>query len=150
MIEAGGDHPQHRLQEAPRGVGAAGHERGARARALGPAGDAEAHVQKARVLGVGGAAVGVGPVGIAAVDDHVARVEKRVKGGDLLVHRLARRNHQENAARPGDGGHKLGQGGRGHDVGGEILGHGLGHQVVDARGAARLKTASGSPVLGDV
>ena len=78
---------------------AAGHDGGAVARAFFAAGDAGADEENAFLGECFGAAVGIGEVRVAAVDDDVALFEVRQDGVDHLVDGVAGFDHQHDAAR---------------------------------------------------
>ena len=108
--------------------------------------------RRPRVLGVGGAAVGVSAQSeLPAVDDHVARVEKRVKGRrsagppPLPAGTIRRMRRGRAMAATSSGRVAVGT-----MLGAEILGHGLGSSGRRPRAALRLKTAIPVPRLGDV
>ncbi len=96
----GGDGLEDRLDVRPgRGV-AAGHDRRAEQRPFLAAGDARADEQQPAVLERPGAPGRVGVMGVAAVDQDVARLEQR---GDLLDHLIDGRaglDHDHDLARP--------------------------------------------------
>ena len=73
------------LDVGPRGLGATGHERRAVARALLAARDARADEEETLSLELLGAAVRVGEVRVAAVDNDVALLEVRLELGDEVV-----------------------------------------------------------------
>src|SRR6185369_14639516 len=79
------DGPHDVFHVRPRGSGAARHEARPVAGAFFAAGDARAEIQEARGFGVFGASVGVGVIGVAAVDENVSLAEQRLEFGDELV-----------------------------------------------------------------
>ncbi len=101
----------------PRGRIAAGHDRGAEARAFFAAGDAGADEEDAFLGQVLGAAVGVGEEGVAAVDDDVARFKIRQHVVDHLVDSVAGLDHQHDAARALEQADELFDGVRADDLG---------------------------------
>jgi hypothetical protein len=76
---------------------AAGHETGAVARPVEAAAGAEVNEVDAPLLQAALAADRVPPVGVAAVHEHVARVERGGKVVEDLVHRRARRDVEKTA-----------------------------------------------------
>ncbi len=112
----------------PRGGIAAGHDRGAAARALFAAGDAGADEEDALGGQVLGAAVGVGEERVAAVDDDVAGFEMRQQVVDHLVDGVAGLDHQHDAARALEQAGQLLDGVRADDL--RALGF-VGEEVVD-------------------
>mmetsp|Transcript_17377 Transcript_17377/g.34075 ORF Transcript_17377/g.34075 Transcript_17377/m.34075 type:complete len:211 (+) Transcript_17377:1347-1979(+) len=77
---------------------AAWHDGGAGERALLPPGDTCSDEEKALSFQLLGAAVAVGEVGVAAVDDDVARREERHHLGDEGIDDLASLDHQHDLA----------------------------------------------------
>ena len=96
-------HLSHDRLDPPIGVElAARHHARAVQRPLLAAGHAHADEADAGVLQRGEAAVGVGVLRVAAVDQDVARLEVRQKLVDHVVDRLARLHHDDDGARLGD------------------------------------------------
>ncbi len=87
------------LDQGPRGLAAAGHERGAVAGSLFAAGYAESDVAVPCGLEGGRPATGVFVQGVSAVDDDVALFENRQELVDQGVDRRAGLDHQHNLAR---------------------------------------------------
>ena len=96
----GADRLENILHQGPRRHAAARHHRGAEACAFLAATHARADEHQPFALQVVGAPDGVRKVGIAAVDDQIARFQERQQVLDELVHRLARLDHQHDLARP--------------------------------------------------
>ena len=78
---------------------AARHHARALERAFLAAGNAGADVEKPLALHIGAAAGSIRKVGIAAVDDDVARLQMRQKQLDKVIHGLAGLDHQHHLAR---------------------------------------------------
>ena len=72
--------------------------------ALLAAGHARAHVQKPLRLDVGGPPLGLAEVGVAAVDEHVARGEQGEELFDEFIDRRSRLDHEHDLARRGQAG----------------------------------------------
>ena len=98
-VHLGGDCLEDRLDVRPRGGRSAGHDRGAEARPLLAARDAGADVEQTFRFDIGGAADRVMVIRVAAVDDHIARLQKRDQLPDEIVDRLPCLNQQHHAAR---------------------------------------------------
>ena len=110
-----GDRLENRLDLGPGLLAAAGHHARSEPGAFLPAGHAGADVEQPLRLDIAGPPLGVAEVGIAAVDDDVARLENldqlldhAVGGGGLGIEsggwggdRVARLDHQHHLARPG-------------------------------------------------
>ena len=143
----GGDRQEDGADLVPYGPVAAGHYRGAMARTLLSARDADAEEAPWLRFGQGGAAVGIGEVGVAAIDDDVALFKQRLEHGDLFVHRRAGRDHEDELARAGDGRDEGLQTGRGHDQGRQCAG--ASHELVRARGGA-VEHGDAMSLFGDV
>jgi hypothetical protein len=79
---------------------AAGHHRRAETRAFFAARNAGADIQQAFAFEIFGAADGVGEMGIAAIDDHVAGFQVGQQQFDEFIHRRARLHHQHDLAGP--------------------------------------------------
>jgi hypothetical protein len=81
---------------------AAGHKTGAVARPVEAAAGAEVHKADAALLQAAVAPDRVSPVGVAAVHEHVARVERGAQVVEDLVYRRTRRDVQEDRPRWGE------------------------------------------------
>ena len=106
--DLGGDRLEHRADVRPGGGAASGHQAGALQRALFAAGNAASDEQHPQRLDLLRAPFGVEVVGVAAVDDDVARREMRPHLLDQLVdrrsgldqhHQLARALHRRDQLR---------------------------------------------------
>ena len=98
------DRGQHLFHACIGRLSAAGHDRRAVAGALFAAGNTHAHegwvVRRRR----DGAAHRIAEIGVAGVDQDVVGRQQRPQRRDLLVDRIARRDHDDDGARPANGG----------------------------------------------
>ena len=68
---------------------------------------ADAHEIKGVLGGFAAAAFGIGIIGVAGVDDQIARPQQGAQRGDLVVNHRTGRDHQDDRARRRDGGDKV-------------------------------------------
>ena len=121
---AGCDCVQDRRHPVPVGPQAATHDRRAMPRAFFAARHANAQKMRSIPGRIGGARVGVAEIGVARVDDQIVFVHQGAQGGNLVIHRLARRHHQDDRAGFGNCRHQIGQTLGRHDVFGQSPGPG--------------------------
>jgi hypothetical protein len=135
------DRLEDRLDVRPGRGRAAGHQGWPMPRALLAAGDAAADIEQPLRLDISRPANRVLVVGVAAVDDNVARFQQQDQLFDEVVHRLPGFHQQHHAPRPLQRRHQLRQGMRaddGHPLGGarnKCIDHG-GRAVVHGHGEA--------------
>lgn len=145
-VDLGADALEHRAEDGVRLRRAAGHDARPVEGALLAAGDARADEVQAAFAQRGLAAAGVGEVGVAAVDDHVAVLEERGELVDDGVGGSARLHHDHEAAGAGERGHEL-LGRLGRDEGALVAE--LVHQRAGAAGGA-VVDGDGVTVPGEV
>ena len=105
--DLGGDRLEDLLDQRPRGGGAAGHHARALQRPLFAPRHAGADIEQPLRLDLAGAPVGVGRVGVAAVDEDVPFGEHRRELGDEIVDGRARLDHHHDLPRALEIRHKV-------------------------------------------
>ena len=120
VIGFGRNRLQHGAHQRPGLDGSSRHQRRPAQRAFLPAADASADVKNAGFRQRAEAAVRVGVQGVAAVDEHIARVQQRAQVGQHRIDGPACRHHHQDAARSRKAGGHLGQ--RGHGPGPKTVG----------------------------
>ncbi len=103
----GGNRFGHRFELGPRMFAAAHHHRRAIARPGLSARHAHADEMQTGAVQCGTAAAGVVEIGVAAVDQGVAIIQQRFDRLDHRIDRRARGDHEQDAARAGDGGDEI-------------------------------------------
>ena len=103
----GGDGLEDGLHKRPSLLAPAGHHAGTQAAPLLTAGNARTHIPEPFRLDPSGSPLGVGEVGVAAVDNHVAVIQEPEQVVDELVDRRTGLDHEHDLARPGHSGHEL-------------------------------------------
>ena len=117
------------------------------ARALLAARNAHADELQTRSGESGKSPDGVAEIGIAGIDDDVARRHQLPQPGDLFIDRIARLHHDNDGARRLDSRHKLRQGLAGNDA----LRQGAGGGVKFSGGfACAVIDRDGKALLGDI
>ena len=95
----GGDGLQNRFYMRPGFFIAAGHNRRSVTRAFFTAGNAGSYKTDAFLAQIPGAPFGIGIIGIAAIDNDVAGIQKRQQLIDKVINRFAGAHHQQDFAR---------------------------------------------------
>jgi hypothetical protein len=130
-VDVGADRLEHGAQGLVGLRRSARHDRRAEQRALLAAGDSHADEVQVALFEGGFAAAGVVEVGVAAVDEHVPRLEQRGELVDYRVGGLARVDHDKQASWPFEGSYEVLGGLRGDE--GSLMAE-LVHGVGDAGG----------------